>query len=106
MNENERPMSPIDALLDEENTDVILLYNECGEQVAFEQIAVMPYNGKVCAILKPVQPMDGVGEDEAFVLTVEVDENGEEYLSLATDDETIDAVFAVYNTLIEAQGEN
>ncbi len=106
MSENERPVSPIDALYDEENTDVILLYNEHGEPVAFEQVAVIPREGKVYAILKPVRPMEGVGEDEAFVLSVEVDENGEEYLALTTDEEIIDEVFDVYNALIEAQNED
>ena len=42
MNENEKEVkSPIDCLFDEENTDPITLYNEKGEEVLFEQIALI-----------------------------------------------------------------
>ena len=34
--------NPIDALFDEENNDAIILFNEKGEEIAFEQIALIP----------------------------------------------------------------
>ena len=91
----------IDALFDEDNNDVIILFNERGEEIPFEQVAIIPL-GKTYAILKPVQPMDGLGEDEGLVFAVEVNaETNEEYLALVTDMDIIDKVFDVYDALVE-----
>ena len=93
--------NPIDALFDEENNDVLILFNERGEEVAFEQIAIIPL-GKTYAILKPVQPLEGMGEDEGLVFSVEINtETNEEYLTVVTDMDIIDKVFDVYDALVE-----
>jgi uncharacterized protein YrzB (UPF0473 family) len=104
MSENERPVSPIDALYDEENCDVIVLFNEHGEPVSFEQIALIPILSQTYVILKPVIPFEGMGEDEGLVFSIETNESGEEYLALATDEDVIDQVFKIYDALME--GEN
>ena len=88
-------------MFDEDNNDVIILFNERGEEIPFEQVAVIPL-GKTYAILKPLQPMDGLGEDEGLVFAVEVNtETNEEYLALVTDMDIIDQVFDVYDALVE-----
>ncbi len=99
---SENHINPIDALFDENNNDLIVLYNEEGKPVAFEQIAVIPLGAKAYAILKPAEKMPGVEDNEAFVFSVETEENGEEYLSLVVDDDEADQVFDIYNALIEA----
>ena len=93
-------MNEIDKLFDENNADTILLYNQNGEPVSFEQIAVIPIDGVVYFIMRPVVPMEGVGEDEGLVFTVCKDERGEETIDLVTDMDVIDAVFDVYDRLI------
>ena len=98
-------INPIDALFDENNNDAIILSNENGEEIAFEQVAIIPISEKVYAILKPIQPMDGVGEDEGLVFSIEKNEEGEEYLALTVDEDIIDAVFTVYETLVNAEYE-
>ena len=100
---NENAMNPIDALFDENNCDIIVLYNEENEPVSFEQIALVPLQGKVYAILKPVTPLDGMTEDEVLMFSIETNEDGEEYLDLVVDDEIIDAVFDIYSELVEAE---
>lgn len=97
----EKKVNGIDALFDENNTDNIVLYNEREEQVEFEQVAVIPINENVYAILKPVQKIDGVADDEAFVFEV-VSEDEEETLRLIDEDAIIDKVFAEYDKLFEA----
>lgn len=97
---SDTPINPIDALYDENNNDAIILFNEKGEEIAFEQIALIPIAEKVYAILKPIQPMDGVGEDEGLVFSIEQNDAGEEYLMLTVDEEIIDAVFTVYEALV------
>ena len=98
-------INPIDALYDENNNDAIILFNEKGEEVAFEQIAIIPISEKVYAILKPVIPMEGLGEDEGLVFSIEQNEDGEEYLELTVDADIIDAVFTVYDALVSAEYE-
>lgn len=63
----------IDILLDEDNKDSILLTDEKGNKIAFEQVAVIPYDQKIYCILKPIAHMDNVADDEAIVFYVEED---------------------------------
>lgn len=93
----------IDKLFDEDNNDVIILKNELGEEIAFEQIALIPLKEKTYCILKPVKPIEGVGEDEGLVFSIETNEEGLEYLALVVDEKVIDDVFVVYDELIEAE---
>ena len=99
---SENVMNPIDCLYDEDNNDIIFLQNEKGEQIGFEQIAIIPLHEKIYAILKPVEKMEGVGEDEGLVFSIEdSNEGGQEYLSLVVDEKIIDDVFDVYEDLIK-----
>ena len=93
----------IDALFDANNTANITLYNEKDEPVDFEQIAIIPLNDRVYAILKPVAEVEGVADDEAFVFEVVEDEENGDSLRLVEDDKVIDAVFADYNKLLDEQ---
>lgn len=105
MEENgvEETENPIDALFDEDNNDPIYLYSEKGELIGFEQIAIIPKKASTYAILKPIQPMEGVGEDEGLVFEIKSDKDGKEYLMLVVDEKIIDDVFDVYDELIEAE---
>ncbi len=97
-------INPIDALFDEDNNDPILLYNQNGEAISFEQIAIIPLKGNIYAILKPVQPIDGIGEDEGLVFAIEQGESdAQDYLTLVTDEKIIDDVFEIYDDLIESE---
>lgn len=96
--------NPILQLLDPENSDPIVLYDENEKPVEFEQIALIPYNEKLYAILKPVNKMDGVADDEAIVFSFEEDDNEDQLLVVEESDAIIDEVFAIYNKLLEEQG--
>ena len=81
--------------------DVILLTNDRGERVGFEPVATVPYRDGLYMILRPVTPMEGADEGDAFVFSVtQVDgdqpEDSGSYLTMETDDEIIDAVFNLY----------
>ena len=97
--------NPIDALYDENNNDAIILFNERGEEIAFEQIALIPLNENTYAILKPIKPMEGLGEDEGLVFSIETSEDGQEFLMLTTNEEIIDKVFDVYDQLVAEEDE-
>ena len=89
-----------DALLDETNVENIKLYNENGRVIEFVQVATVPLRGALYVILKPVEPLEGMEEDEALVFSVEGDD-GEEHLDVVLDMEIIDAVFNVYDALFD-----
>ena len=92
----------IDILLDENDNDNVILYNENGEEVEFMQIAIIPLDEIVYAILKPVEPMEGLGADEGLVFTINEDCE-EPFLELEVDLEIIDKVFDIYEDLLRNQ---
>lgn len=94
-------MSAIDKLFDENNNDNIVLYNEKGDATEFEQVAIIPHGGKIYALLSLATPTDEIGEDEGFVFSIETVEDGKKTLVLVTDDAVIDAVFGVYEDLLD-----
>ncbi len=93
--------SPIEKILDENNLENIILYNESGEPLAFEQIALIPLdNGKeeddLYAILRPAENFGEMTTDDvwAFLLDIENDN-----ILPVQDKEIIDRVFDAYNKL-------
>ncbi|MBQ7224188.1 MAG: DUF1292 domain-containing protein [Clostridia bacterium] len=99
----EEKIDILDTLLDEENNDPIILENERGEKIVFEQIAIIPKVEDLYCILKPVEPIDGLEEDEALVFKILENEEGEASLTLETDEDVIDEVFNVYYDLLDEE---
>jgi len=99
--ENVEEINPLDQILDENNLDNIILYNDKNEPFEFEQIAVIPLeNGetqKLYAILLPVTPLPGIEEDEA--VTFELNEE-EGTVAVCEDDAIIDKVLEEYEKLL------
>lgn len=93
--------SAIEKLFDENNNDNIILYNEKGEPTEFEQAALIPYNQTVYAILSLAKPDENIAEDEGLVFAIEADENEKYSLVLVTDEDIINAVFDIYEKLLD-----
>ena len=95
----------LDVLFDEENTDPIVLEGENGKKIAFEQIAVIPMQAHSYCILKPIDEIEGIADDEGLVFLI--DENAEcgPRLVLETDEKTMNEVFAVYEELVDDANE-
>ena len=96
-------LSPIDMLLDEDNNDNIVLFNEDNQPIEFEQIALVPIESRIYALLKPVLSMEGIGDDEALVFVIE-EIDGEDCLIIVEEDEIIDKVFEEYYEMLRAEG--
>ena len=90
----------LDVLLDEENTDPIVLTDEAGKRYTFEQIAIIPYNEKVYCVLKPIDKVEGISEDEAVVFYVDERPTGS-VLMVETDEKTAINVFDEYYNLLD-----
>ena len=96
----------VDLLLDETNDDPISLFDENDREIKFEQVAIIPEDEKIYAILKPIDDMEGVNDDEAIVFVVEYDEEGNSYLAVETNEELAIKVFDKYYQLLDEAEKN
>lgn len=93
----------IDVLLDDENRDPIVLVDGSGKKIAFEQIAVIPYDEKLYCVLKPIDHIDHVSDDEAIVFFVDEKEGKEPVFMVETDEFKAMAVFEEYYNLLDEE---
>ena len=79
-------------LLQEEESNIITFLDENGEEVAFEYMDCIEYQGKEYLALLPVEEDD----NSVVILEVEpVDEDNENYISVE-DEATLEAVYAIF----------
>lgn len=101
----EKPLDLLDVLLDQDNREPIVLMDEKGKQLTFEQVAVIPHEvrkeNRLYVVLKPLDKIDGIGEDEAIVFLVDTDEAGNSVIRVEEDEEIAIAVFDKYYDLLE-----
>ena len=84
----------MENLVPEEEEGVLLLTDENGDEIAFEYLDCIEYEGKEYLVLMPMEEDNG----EVVILEVEpVDEENENYL--AVDDEAV--LMAVYEIFKE-----
>ena len=79
-------------LLEEEEANIITFVDENGEEVTFEYMDCIEYEGKEYLALLPVD------EDSAEVVILEiepVDEENENYITVE-DEATLEAVYAIF----------
>ncbi len=95
-------MNPIEQIMDENNKDNIILYDENDQPMEFMQIAVLPIDGVVYLILKPVAD-EVLEEDEALVFFIDEYE-GAQCINIVEDDEIVDRVFQAYYQLLQEMG--
>lgn len=104
---NEEKVDLLDILLDKENKEPITLMDEKGKQLSFEQIAMIVHEvkkeKKLFAILKPVDKIEGLGENEAIVFRVEQDKDGNTTLRIEEDEDIAIDVFNEYYDLLEEE---
>ena len=93
----------LDVLLEDENCAPIIMYNDKGECLKFDQIAVIPYGeDDLYCILKPITKISGIKEDEAIVFQVLQDEeSGMGYLKVEESKKISMEIFEQYYDLIE-----
>lgn len=95
----------LDILLDENNHESIVLMDESGRQISFEQIALITLGvdeeKNAYVILKPIDKIVGINDNEAIVFTFIEDEEGEVVLRVEDDEQTITEVFNKFYTLFE-----
>ena len=83
------------------NDDIVTLLSSTGEEINFVEIAGIAHGGNFYAILQPVELLEGMADDEAFVFLVTRDEYGNDKFEIELNDDIIDAVFKEYNRLLD-----
>ena len=106
--ENKEEMNQVDlldVLLDQDNKEPIVLMDENGKQMTFEQVAVIPYEvrkeKRLYCVLKPLDKIEGIADDEAIVFLVDTDDDGNSIIRIEEDEEVAIAVFDKYYDLLE-----
>lgn len=100
-NQEKEELNILDVLLDEDNEDPITLYDDKDNAVKFEQIAIIPHENKLYAILKPVEEMEGVADDEAIVFHVDETDPEDVALIVESNEEIATKVFDQYYKLLD-----
>ena len=93
----------LDILLDEDNEEPVTLYDENNKAYKFDQVAIIPLGDKLYSILKPIDKLPGIADDEAIVFALNEDENGNGSLKVETDEPTAIKVFDEYYKLLDEQ---
>lgn len=103
---NLKKVDILDVLLDENNKGNIFLTDVNGSLFEFEQIAIIPFNDDIYAILKPATEFEGLNDDEAILFKVIQKENGESNIVVERDEGIISIVYKeYYKLLLEASTE-
>ncbi|MGI6678620.1 MAG: DUF1292 domain-containing protein [Dehalobacterium sp.] len=79
----------------------IVLLDEEGTEHEFEVLDLIEVDGAEYAILYPMVAEDEEDVDEAIILKIEKDENGEELLTEIEDDEEWEKVADAYESILE-----
>jgi len=95
---DEKNENILEILLDENNDSPIILYDEKDKAIKFDQVAIIPLEEKLYVILKPIDEMEGVAEDEGIVFFVDEKDS---QLIVETDEEVSMQVFDEYYKLLE-----
>lgn len=99
----EQEIDLLDILLDEDNEEPITLYDENSKAIKFDQVAIIPLDDRLFAILKPIDEIPGVADDEAIVFSINENDNGETTLIVETDESLAMRVFDEYYKLLDTQ---
>ncbi|MDK2991264.1 MAG: hypothetical protein PWP48_497 [Clostridiales bacterium] len=85
-------------MVDEEN--IVTLIDEDDNEVQFEHILTLEIDDKEYVLLSPLEPMEDLDQDEAIVLRIEQDENGEDIYVSIDDEDEMQAVYDAYMEII------
>ncbi len=93
----------IDILLDENDSDPIVVTDQNGRQFTFEQIEIIPHDEKIYSVLKPIDHINGVADDEAIVFKVDKNKDGDSFLRIEDDEKIAIEIFDEYYNLLDEE---
>lgn len=87
-----------DSLMDENCMDVIYLEDENHNKVAYEQIALIPYDNKLYAIMVEKSAYENGEEDSGEVFLID---EKKQTIKLVKNVNTISSVFEIYDRMFD-----
>ncbi len=86
----------------EEDDDIVVLYNEATDQdEEFYELAQLDVDKKWYVVLKPVEKLDDIGEDEVLIYEVVEDKEGNSFFQAIEDDKVLEKVFDEFMKMVE-----
>ncbi len=79
---------------DEEN--IVTLLDENDRECRFEHLMTLEFEGRDYVVLAPAEEMEDIDEDEAVVLRIEKDAEGNDVYATPTDEDEVERVFERY----------
>lgn len=90
-------------MVDNERDEIIVLTDEEGTEYEFQIIDVLEVDGSRYAVLFPLD--EEAEDDEALIMRLDTDENGEDILVDIEDDEEWEKVVAEWERILEEEGD-
>lgn len=87
-------------MVDEEMDDVLILVDDENQEHPFQMIDMVEVDDNQYAVLIPLE--EGADEEEAIILKIMQDENGDDVLYDIEDDEEWEKVVDLWNDSLEA----
>lgn len=98
----EETFGNVDKLFDEDNDDLIYLTDNEGKEWAFDQLAVVPHEGVMYALLHQHDGAEDTEESTAVsVFAIVINEEGEGDLEMVEDEDLSDAVFEKFVAMLD-----
>ncbi len=87
-----------DILYDDNDDGNIVLMDESGEEIEFEQVAIFTIDEKDYAMLHPITKIEGLDDD--VVILFHMDEENDR-LTAVEDQKILDEAYALYEELLD-----
>lgn len=86
----------------QEETSIVTLLDEDGNEHEFEHIDSFPFNGETYVVLVPTEEEIENGEaDEVLIFTLRVDDEGNEALLLVEDEAELDMAYEEFKSRMQ-----
>ena len=71
MDNKEKKARFVDKLFDDNNFESIVVEDNNGKEIEFDQVAIVDYEGSYYAVLKPLTELEGVEENEVLIFRID-----------------------------------
>ena len=85
----------------EELISTVTLLDEEGKEVRFDHLLTFDYEGRRFIALMPMEEVEGIGDDEVLLLTIQQDEKGEDIYVPVENEVLLDEAFDRFLELME-----
>ena len=85
-----------------EMDDIVTLLDDEGKELSFQHIMTFDHKDNTYVVLVPAEEMEDIEEDEAVILRIEQDEDGNDVYATVTDEDELESAFNRYLEIAES----